>query len=109
MYGHEAEASQGKSRVLPLPAQHMEGTWHPTLISSINPSLCILPAVVWVGAICSDDGPKQSLSSLWTLVMRISCFLLQRRAITSIPKKVWAIIRLELCLLSLSAVKEDVL
>lgn len=28
-----------------------------------------------LGGLCSDDGPKQSSSSLWTLVMRISCFL----------------------------------
>lgn len=41
---------------------------------------------VIVEKLCSDDGPKQSSSSLGTLVMRISGFLLQPQLIKGIPR-----------------------
>lgn len=68
------EASQQKSKALTLCVKHMGSTW---LSFPLYPLFCLLLAGVWIGGICSDDGPKQSSSLLWTLVMWIRCFLLQ--------------------------------
>lgn len=69
------EASQRKSRVL---AVCVWSIWraHGWMLALCIPS----PPLSRSKAFYSDDGPKQSSSSRWTLVMRISCFLLQRLA-----------------------------
>lgn len=74
------EASQRKSRVLSRCVQHMDSTWLDTLSVYTALSVCLSSSQRF-GLEGFDDGPKQSSSSLWTLVMRISCFLLQHQPI----------------------------
>lgn len=76
------EALQRKSKVLCVCEKHMERKLQDTF--SFYPPLLWLAGVI-VEELCSDDGPKQSSSSLWTSVMRISGFLMQRWPIKGVP------------------------